>query len=125
MRRCATASISTFRPSNFSIDVTPLPRRPQGTMCSKYRKSVFTLNANPCEVTHRETCTPMATNFSLPTQTPMTRKVQDGVAHQLSRAVIGDIPASVRLEDLRSYLGEELPRDQQVFLLGVPAERVD
>src|SRR5215469_1302121 len=59
-----TSPPSTTRPSTFSSDVMPLPTIPHGTIQSKYRKSVVTLYANPCDVTHRLRCTPSAANFS-------------------------------------------------------------
>src|SRR6266849_5210587 len=62
--RGAISSRFTLRPSSFSSEVALQSAIPHGTIKSKYRKSVETLYANPCDVTHRLMCTPMAANFS-------------------------------------------------------------
>src|SRR6266403_835550 len=67
----ATSLSFTLRPSNFSSDVAFRSAIPHGTIRSKFRKSVDTLYANPCEVTQRLMRTPMAASFSsvLPART--------------------------------------------------------
>ena len=59
-----TSSVRTARSSTRSREVARLPAIPHGTIRSKYRRSVATLYAKPCEVTQRLRWTPRAASFS-------------------------------------------------------------
>ena len=59
-----TSSVRTARSSTRSSEVARLPAIPHGTIRSKYRRSVATLYAKPCEVTQRLRWTPRAASFS-------------------------------------------------------------
>eukprot|EP00982_Pelagococcus_subviridis_P002629 20195-Pelagococcus_subviridis.AAC.2 len=51
--------------------VTPFPLSPHGTMASNHRKSTSRLNANPCDATPRDICTPTAPSFFPLAHTPV------------------------------------------------------
>jgi hypothetical protein len=143
---------STRRPKTFSSEVAARPVMPQGTIKSKKRKSVAVLNANPCEVTHRLMCTPMAPIFSaallsVATQTPVSKiraspdhhffqhahvpnhvpaycaEVQHRISHNLPRPVVRNIPAAIGGVKLHALLLQNSVRRQQMLAAAVAAER--
>src|ERR1039457_6747805 len=54
-----TATKSTGCPSSRAIEVITPASNPQGWMAAKRARSVLTLSASPCRVTHLRTATPM------------------------------------------------------------------
>ena len=57
--------------SSWVTEVTSKSGRPQGTMWSKYSRSVLTFKAKPCEVVACEICTPSAAILRSSIQTPV------------------------------------------------------
>ena len=55
--------MDTGAPSSAERLVMRTPGIPQGTMRSKYRSSVLTLRANPCQVTQSLAWTPIEATF--------------------------------------------------------------
>jgi len=79
-RRSRSSSLATARfassiaggePSSRSRLVTSRPASPQGTIRSKWERSVETFSASPCIVPHFCTRTPIAAIFRPPAQTPV------------------------------------------------------
>ncbi len=55
----------------------------------------------------------------------MVREVQDRIPHELARAVEGDVPAALHLEDLHAALAQRVRRKREAGLLRATAERDD
>ena len=81
---------------------------PQGTMCLKYSRFVFTLSAKPCVVMPRETRTPIAAILASPNQTPWLRGDRSPPIPSRARASI------ITDSRVRTYQDGPCPRRAQV-----------
>ena len=56
---------------------------------------------------------------------PMLSQVENGIADQLPGAVIGDVAATVGLENFSAQGRQALARNEQVLTLGIPPQLVN